>query len=702
VAEARGNPLALLELPRGLSPAQLAGGFGLPGAVRLAGRIGDSFTRQLDALADQTRLLLLLTAADPSGDQALVGRAAARLGIRAGAGTPTVPVRLVEFGTHVRFRHPLVRSAVYRSASHENRRAVHAALAEVTDPIADPDRRAWHQAQAAAGPDEEVAVALEQSAGRAQRRGGVAAAAALLERSAALSADPAQRTGRALAAAEASVQAGAFGTALDLLATVEANRSEPLDELTSAQVDLLRGRIALASDLGRDAPSLLLKAANRFLPLNLGLAREAYLAAWSAASLTGPLASGGDVREVSRAASDLPALSDLPRPVDLLLDGLTRLVIDGPAAAVPTLRRAVHALAAGEVSKDEGLRWGWIAATVLWDDDAGRAIISRQVQLAREIGALERMPADLVALAMSDAWRGDFAAAASLIAEADAIADATGIRLVPGAHMFLASLRDNQDELASLIAVADAKAAAEGGGGAATYAQWATAISHNGRGRYAEAFEAARRACEHGHPYASKWALPELIEAAVHTGDTQVAAGALKRLAETTQPCGTDFALGIEARCRALLSQDVDADELYREAIGRLGRAGLRPELARARLLYGEWLRRQGRRVDAREQLRTAHDMLAAIGMTAFAERARHELTATGETVRKRSAEIVTTLTAQEALIARLARDGRTNPEIGIQLFLSARTVEWHLRKIFTKLGISSRRDLRVALAQVA
>ena len=700
IAETRGNPLALLELPRGLSPADLAGGFGLPGALpgaaSLIGRIEDSFARQLAALPDQTRRLVLLAAADPSGDPSLVRRAAGRQGIPVHAEVPAVEARLVEFGTRVRFRHPLARSAAYRSAPFSVRQQLHAALAEVTDPATDPDRRAWHRAQAAPGPDEEVAAELEQSAGRAQARGGLAAAAAFLEQSMLLTADPARHTGRALAAAQVSMQAGAFAKALELLAIAEAG---PLDGFASARVDLLRGQIAFVSNLGSDAPSLLLKAAKRLEPLNLDLARETYLAAWSAASLAGHLAGAGDVFEVSRAARTLSPPGDPPRPVDMLLDGLARLVIDGPAAAVPALRRAVNAFAAGDVSREEGLRWGWIAATVLWDENAGRVIIERQVRLARDAGALEQLPTGLVALAMSDTWRGDFTAAASLIAETDAVAEVTGSRIAPYTHMFLASLRGNQAELTPLIAVSNAKAAAEGQGVAATYALWAAAILHNGLGGYAEACAAARQASEHGHLYVSIWALPELIEAAVRTGDTQVAADALEQLAERTQAGGTDFGLGLEARCRALLSDGTAADDLYREAIGRLGRTPLQPELARARMLYGEWLRREGRRLDAREQLRTAYDMLAVIGMVAFAERARRELIATGEVVRKRSSEAATTLTAQEALIAQLARDGRTNAEIGAQLYLSARTVEWHLRKVFAKLGIGSRRELNAVLA---
>jgi DNA-binding CsgD family transcriptional regulator len=696
IAETHGNPLALLELPRGVTHAQLAGGFGLPGAAPLTGRIEDSFARQLDALPEATRRLVQLAAADPSGDQSLVWRAAERLSLPVQAAAPAIEAGLVEFGGRVRFRHPLARSAAYRSASLSDRQQMHAALAEVTDPDAEPDRRAWHRAQAALGTDEEVAAELERSAGRAQARGGLAAAAAFLERAVLLTGDPVRHAERALAAAQASMQAGAFGKALDLLATAEAGS---LDEFQRARVDLLRGQIAYAASLGSDAPSLLLKAAKRLEPLNLNLARQTYLTAWSAASLAGHLAGADDLLDVSRAARALPPPGDPPLPVNLLLDGLARLVTDGPAAAAPTLRQAVNAFAAGDVSREEGLRWGWIAATVLWDEDAGRAIIARQTQLARDAGALEQLPTDLVTLAISDAWRGEFWAAASLIAETDAAAEVTGSRIAPYARMFLASLRGNQAEFTPLMAAAIAAATAEGQGVAATFAHWVAAILHNGFGRYADAFAEASQAKEHGHLYVSMWGLPELIEAAARTGRTQVAADALDELRETTQAGGTDFGLGVEARCRALLSEGAAAEACYREAIGRLGSTRLRPELARAHLLYGEWLRQENRRTGARAQLRTAFTMFDAMGMEAFAERARRELIATGETVRKR-AETVTTLTAQEAYIARLARDGLTNPEIGARLFLSARTVEWHLRKIFTKLGIGSRRQLSAALTQ--
>jgi DNA-binding CsgD family transcriptional regulator len=697
VAETRGNPLALLELPRGLTPVELAGGFGLPSAAPLTGRIEDSFARQLGVLPAQTRRLVQLAAADPSGDRALVWRAAGRLGIPVQAADPAVEAGLVEFTGRVRFRHPLARSAAYRSAALSERRQLHAVLAEVTDPAAEPDRRAWHRAQAAPGPDEEVAAELEQSAGRAQGprragRGGCIHGASVL-----LTIDPGRRADRTLAAAQASMQAGAFGPALELLATAEAG---PLDEVQSARVDLLRGLIAFASSLGSDAPSLLLKAAKRLEPLDMDLARETYLNAWRAASLAGRLAGAGDMLEVSRAARALPPPTHPPRPIDLILDGLARLVTDGPTAAGLALRQAVTVFATGDVSREEGLWSGWMAATVLWDAEAARAIMTRQIQLARAVGALEELPVNLIALAYDDAWRGDFAAAASLIAETDAIAEATGSRIAPYIPMFLAALRGNQAELTPLIEAAIAAAEAEGQGVAVTNAHWSAAILNNGLGRYADALAAAGQARDDSHLFVSMWVLPELIEAAMRTGSTEVAADALERLAERTQAGGTDFGLGIEARCRALLSPGQAAESWYREAIERLGRAVLRTELARAHLLYGEWLRRGGRRVDARAQLRTAHQMLDAIGMAAFAERAGRELTATGERVRKRADETHGQLTSQEEQIARLARDGLSNPEIGTQLFLSARTVEWHLRKIFIKLGIGSRHELKAALAQ--
>ena len=705
VAETRGNPLALLELPRGLSATELAGGFGLPGAAPLTGRIEDSFGRQLDALSAQTRRLVQLAAADPSGDAPLVWRAAARLGIPAQAAAPAVAAGLVEFAGQVRFRHPLVRSAAYRSASLSDRQGMHAALAEVTDPRVDPDRRAWHRAQAASGPDENVVAELERSAGRAQARGGLAAAAAFLERAVQLTADPERLAERTLAAAQASTQAGAFGKALDLLETLETAEAGPLGEFQRARVDLLRGHIAVASGLGSDAPPLLLNAARRLEPFDLELARETYLAAWSAAAMAGRLAGGDVLLEICRSARALPPPPPgAPRPLHLLLDGLALLTTEGRAAAAATLHRAVGALTGIPVA--DALRWGWsatAASDALWDCEGTLAIAARHVQIARQAGALADLSFHLVALAHVTTWFGDFAEVASLVAESENVATATGTRLPPYGLMRLRALQGREGEASALIASFLEQAAVSGQGTAATWAHWAGAVLYNGLARYEQAAVAARQAttntCE---PFVSAWALAELVEAAARRGDAGLARDALARLRQEAQPCGNDSALGIEARCRALVNQGQGADDLYREAIDRLGRTRLRPELARAHLLYGEWLRREKRRIDAREQLRTAHDMLATIGMEAFAERAARELIATGDKARSRTAETRDLLTPQEEQIARLARDGLSNPEIGARLFLSARTVEWHLGKVFAKLGIGSRRELHAALAALA
>jgi DNA-binding CsgD family transcriptional regulator len=701
IMESHGNPLALLELPRTWNVAGLAGGFGLPSSQPIVGRIEQSYVRRLRLLPADTQLLVLTAAAEPLGDRVLLHRAAETLGIDLAAAGPAQDGGLLELGGRVEFAHPLARSAVYRAAAAADRRRAHRALADATVAETDPDRRAWHRAQAAAGPDEQVAAELERSAGRARARGGLAAAAAFLERSVLLTADPARRADRALAAAQASLQAGAFDKALDLLAAAEAG---PLDELASTLVDLLRGQIAFASGRGGDAPSLLLKAAKRLEPLNRDLARDTYLTAWIAATYAGPLAGAGHMLEVCRAAQALPPPKQPPRPLDLLLDGLARLVTDGPGAAAPALRPAVSAFAGTDIPVEERLQFGPMAqgaAIALWDEDGQRTILVRQVQLARTAGALEQLPIDLVALAIDDAWRGDFAGAAALIAECDAVCEATGASSVaPFAATYLAALRGSQAEVTPLVEATLAAAEAGGQGGAVTGAHWAGAVLGNGLGRYADALAAAEEAAQDAGVYVSILVVPELVEAAARTGNTDVAAGALHRLAETTQPGGNDLALGIEARCRALLSEGETAEHLYQEAIDRLGRTRLRPDLARAHLLYGEWLRREGRRVDGREQLRAACQMMEAIGMEAFAARARRELLATGEKVRKRSPETREELTPQEEQIARLARDGLSNPEIGAQLFVSARTVEWHLRNVFTKLGITSRRQLRTALPE--
>jgi DNA-binding CsgD family transcriptional regulator len=698
VSESHGNPLALLELPRSWRATDLAGGFGLPDSQPVVSKIEQSYVWRLRVLPSETQLLILAAAAEPLGDPLLLHRAAETLGVDMAAADPAVDAGLLGIGGRVEFAHPLVRSAAYRSAAAEDRHRVHRALADATDPETDPDRRAWHRARATPGPGEEVAAELERSAGRAQARGGVAAAAAFLQRSVALTVDPARRAERALAAAQASFQAGAFDAALGLVATAEAGA---LDERQRARVDLLRGDVAFASGAVSDAPSLLLKAARRLEPVDLELARETYLTAWGAASVAGDLGGSGVLPEICRTVQALLPRPGSPSPLDLLLDGLAMLTTDGHAAAAPMLQRAATALL--DIPLEDVLRWGWVAmaaSNAVWDNDGAHAISARQVQLVRGAGALAGLPLHLSALGIANAWIGDFAGAASNIAEADSVAAATGSRFFPWALLRLRALQGREAEASAAIASAIEQAAG-GSLGAAIWAHWAAAVLYNGLARYEEAMESARQCTPNTFElWVSVWALPELVESAARAGDTELARDALDRLAETTQPCGTDDALGIEARCWALLSDSATAEERYRESIDRLSRSQLRTELARAHLLYGEWLRRGARRFDARERLRTAHDMFVAIGMEAFAERARRELIATGEKMRKRSDQTRDELTPQEEQIARLARVGLSNPEIGAQLFISARTVEWHLGKVFTKLRISSRRELRAALPE--
>jgi len=696
LAEANGNPLALLELPRGLRPEQLAGGFGLVGAV--PARIEAGFRRRLEALPEDTRSLMLVVALEPVGDSIAVWQAAGRLGIPASATAAAETDGLLEIGSRVRFRHPLVRSAVYSAASPSARRAVHAALAEVTDRDRDPDRRAWHLAAAAPGPDEGVAAELERSAGRAQARGGIAAAAAFLQRAVELTGDPLRRSGRALAAVQASLQAGAFEAAAELLTVSMAG---PLDELQQARVDLLRGQIAYISSAGGDAPALLMKAARQFEPLDAGLARQTYLEALYAALAAGQFAGAGDLEEVSRAALSCPRPAGAPSPSDLLLDGLAMLATAGLAQAAPLLRRAARVFAEEEITMADRLRWSHmavVAAVTVWEEECWHVIEARALRSCREAGLLGQLVIYVNSITIFTVWHGDFAEASSLVAEGEAIAAATGTRFPPFGAMLLAGFRGAEAEVAPLIEAVTTAAQAAGQGLAVQWSQWVAAILYNGLGRYETALTEAQAAEQSADPHVSMWALTELIEAAIRTRQAQLAAEALGRLAEATSIGQTDWGQGIYARSRALLSDGEDAERWYREAIDRLSRTGFRPELARAHLLYGEWLRRERRRTDARTQLRTAHDMFATIGMQAFAERARRELRATGETARRRTASPHDQLTPQEAQIARLARAGLSSPEIAAQLFLSPRTVEYHLAKVFTKLGITSRRQLRQAL----
>jgi DNA-binding CsgD family transcriptional regulator len=694
VAETRGNPLALLELPRAMTPAELAGGYAVPEAMPMASRIEQGFQRRLESLPPETRRLLLTAAAEPVGDATLVWRAAERLGIGFEAAAAAAEAELLEIDGRVRFRHPLVRSAAYRASAPPERQEVHQALADATDPERDPDRRAWHRAHATDRPDEDVASELERSASRAAARGGIAATAAFLERAAELTPDPAARGARALAAAQAKFESAAPDAALELLALAQLC---PLEELDRVRLERLRAEIVFARTRGRDAPALLLDAARRLDPLDAAMARETHLEAMAAAMYAGRLGDGPDVREAAAAALAGPPAPDPPRPIDLLLDGLATRFTEGYAAAVPPVRKALAAFrdVNGSTARDQ--RWFWLACRLaqdLWDDELWYVLATRGVRVARETGMLRVLPNAITHRAALYVHAGAFGAASSLIEEADAITRATETAPLKYASFTLAAWRGHEAETVGMIEAGRIEAMARGEGLGLSVSDWILALLFNGLGRYQDALAAAQRSAADDVVANSAWALSELIEAGVRSGATDAAPAALDRLSERTQASGTDWALGILARSRALLSEGDAAEELYREALERLERTRIRVELARARLLYGEWLRREQRRVDAREQLRLAHEMFNAMGADGFSERARIELLATGETVRKRTVETRDELTAQEAQIARLARDGRTNPEIGAQLYISPRTVEWHLKNVFTKLGIRSRREL--------
>jgi DNA-binding CsgD family transcriptional regulator len=702
VAETHGNPLALLELPHGSSPVDLAGGFALTAALPLPSRIEESFRKRVERLPAESRCLLLIAAAEPIGDPALLWRAAERFELGPEAAAPAEAAGLLTLGVRVTFRHPLLRSAIYRAASPEERRSAHRALAAATDPKIDPDRRAWHRAQATLAPDEEVAAELERSADRARARGGLAAAAAFLEQSAALTPDPLLRAGRKLTAAQAKHEAGAPTAALKLLAAADEG---PLDELQRARLERLRAQLAFALRRGSDAPPLLLAAAKRLEPLDAGLARETFLEALAAAIFAGRLGGGRGVLEVAEAARAAPPAPQPARTIDLLLDGLANRFTDGYAAGVLPLRQALDAVSRDEGHSEDDIHWLWLACRIapdLWEDETWHELATRQLQLARDGGALSVLPLAATYRAGVHVHAGEFAAAAALIEEADAITEATGNAPLGYTSLVLAAWRGREAEALELIEASREDAAGRGEGRAITLAEYATAVLYNGLGRYREALAAAQRASEHDDLGLFGWALIELVEAAARDHEPQLAADALELLSERTGLTGTNWALGIEARSHALLDEGQGAEDLYVEATERLGRCRIKVHLARAHLLYGEWLRRQNRRIDARESLRTAHELFSTMGAEAFAERAARELLATGETARKRTADTRGQLTAQETQIAELAREGHSNPEIGAQLFISPRTVEYHLHKVFTKLEISSRNELQRVLPSEA
>lgn len=698
VAESRGNPLALLELPRGLSQVELAGGYRTPSSGPLVGTIERSYLRRLEQLPRGTRLLLVLASAEPVGYVPLLWRAAARLGVGVDDAAPAIADGMVEIDARVRFAHPLLRSVIYRAASVAERQRVHQVLADETDAAADPDRRAWHRAQAATAPDEDVAAELATSAGRAQARGGLAAAAAFLEHAGALTPDPVLRARRTLSAARAKLLAGAAETGLSLLGAAE---SGPLSPLDRARAELLRGQIAFASSRGRDAPALLLKAAKSLESLDSKLAGETYLETLSASFFAGRLAVDGAQREVATAARGAMRSPDLPAALSLLLEGLSTRMVDGYVAAAPVLKQSLSAFKDLDLEPDEELRWLWLAVWVamdLWDDESWYELTIRQLRIVRENGALGMLPMALSSQIFMQLFSGELPEAESSIAEAVTAAEAMQIQMFPSGQMLHAALRGRRSEGRQVIETFPAYDGSNGEGFDMSVAAWLHALLDNGVGHYEDALAPAEFASAHPPDLgASTWPLPEQIEAGVRGMSRDSALEAQQRLTTAARATGTEWALGVDARCRALLSPGPEAEELFQAAIERLGRTRMKVDLARAHLLFGEWLRRVDRRRDARVHLQIAHQFFTGIKAEGFAGRAARELEAADGVARAATISPVDDLTPQELQIATLARDGYTNPEIGTRLFISSRTVEWHLSRVFAKLNITTRRALREA-----
>ena len=707
IAETRGIPLAILEVPRSISATELAGGFWISGKRSSTAAIEEEFVRRIKSLPEEAQRLLLIAAAEPVGDAALFLRAATELNIPVAALAPAEDAGLIDFGPRMRFAHPLMRSAAYRAAELTDRRDTHRALATVTDPQSDPDRRAWHAANAATGPDDSVAAELEASASRAQSRGGVAAAAAFLERATILTADPTLRGPRAIAAAQAKREAAAPESAYELLAIAELT---PLSMLQQAQIvrmraqmEFVRSRAGMADALQTDGAAAQLSSAAKGLEsLDDDLARETHLEALTAAMYAGRLGEPDRLIKVAKAGrAALNRLTELRRPVDFLLSGMTSRIIDGPGAGSDHLRAALDTWNAQE-EMGGGRDRNWplpiaqeSAAHELWDDAVLQRIASDTVRYARDTGALAALPLALAYRAGVHVYMGELNSAATLLEEADTITASIGYAPRKYHSLNLAAWRGVHSEAVDLIAAAAAEGAAKGEGRLVGVTKFASAVLFNGLGRYAEALAAAQECCEYEDLGFYSWCLFELIEAAVHLGDIESARPALPLFEQRAGASGTDWGLGVVASCRAMLADNESAEASFIEAIERLERADAALHGARAQLCYGEWLRRVNRRFDARQQLNTAYDMFVRMGAQGFAERARRELAATGEKVRKRQGKSGEDLTTQEAQIARLAGDGLTNQEIGAQLFISTHTVEWHLRKVFVKLGITSRRQLR-------
>jgi DNA-binding CsgD family transcriptional regulator len=700
VAEADGNPRALVELPNACSPTELAYGFGRDGPAQIDNRTEAAFIRRVRRLSSETRRLMLVAAAEPTGDVALLWRAASRLGLTPMAAAPAESAGLLTLGSRAQFRHPLLRSAVYRAATPQQRRAVHRALADSTEAGRDEDRRAWHRAQATVGVDDRVADQLESAALRARIRGGSSAEAEFLLDSTRLTAEPERRAHRALDAAVAKQEAGQFADATNLLGVAKSGRLNPLDR---SRALLLGAELDSATECSREATAPLFQAAKSLETLDPDRARDTYLEAFSASLFEGPPGDSGAVHQIASALLHGRSPSPPDRAAtgsDLLLYGMAMLVDRGYEAAVPILQGALNTFIREPVSDPSSLRWLWLASRIargLCDERSWDHLTQRHLALARELGAVSSLPLALTERFGFELLTGHPTKARALAAESDAVLHAMGAHVTSPSKVWLEIWRGRADSVEDLIAAQDIELVQKRHCLWHVSMEWGIADILNGLGRYVEALAAAERASADVDDFglSTVWVSHELIEAAVRSGNAEQAYAPLDRLALFARSSGTSWAIGVELRCRALMSDRSSAEPYYREAIECLDRSSIRVAAARSHLLFGEWLRRESRIAEAREHLHIAEECFTEIGMEAFARRARLELSASGQRPHKRSEPTLGELTPQEEQIARLAIEGHTNTEIGALLYLSARTVEWHMRKVFMKLGVSSRRQLR-------
>ncbi|MEU4556943.1 AAA family ATPase [Actinoplanes sp. NPDC023936] len=701
LAEAQGNPLALLELPRSADLGALAGGFGVPGTARLPRTLEVGFQDRLERLPAQARRFLLVASADPTGDPVVVWRAARHLGLDPVAASHGVDAGLIQIDIRIRFRHPLVRSAIYESATVDDRRAVHDALAVATDPLVDPERRAWHAAQAAAEPDEQLADELERLANRARSRGGLAASGAFLEQAAALTPDTGSQARRLLAAARARHECGDFGRALRLVAAAEATVQDPV---LQARAQVVRARVAF--DRGRDEPAVrgLIAAARAIGPFDVLFGRDVLFDALAAATLMGRFATWSLTLDLAEAVRDLPVDDERTRPLDRLLDPLIACISGGkadPGAIRPVLAHYLeYGSKAGQADRaverfDIGELWlACQAAQDIWDDQIFIALSRQQLDYARDNGALAGMPIALTHRALSLIHEGRFPPAQRLVDEGYAISAEIGAPRMAFVDMAIAAWQGDRQRVRELTEQAMADATARDEGRLLTAAEYATAVSLNGMGEFAAAADACRTAVHLDEPSFPPWLIPEFVEGAARSGRPQDALEVVERLERVAAEMDTDWGTGTALYVRALISAGEQADTAYREAIKRLARTTRRIDLARARLAYGEWLAGEERKGEAREQLEAAHEMFLAMGARDFAGRASRALRAATGVVRRPNAGEAA-LTAAEQAVTRLVARGATSKEAAAELFISPRTVDAHLRSIFAKLGVKSRRELR-------